>query len=523
MTPSRTARAYRGRLAWAVGLGAAAALLSGCGTTVPMTRSIQNGGTAFQGAAPGGPVPGTTAPTTTTGSSGDALVPSGSGTTTATATGSGAGSSGAAPAGTGEGGAPAGGGRAPVKIGFLVVDNSDIPGFGHKSGPDPQQGFKDMVSYLNLHGGLDGHRIDPVFHSINGGQGDAASNAQAACTDLTQDHHVQVVVTAEWTQTTLESCLAAAHVPHFDAGIAYNYDGTAQRQMPYYMAAATIGADRYEAVRLRLAVARGWLKRGDKVGVVLAGCQPYIHVYNDVVVPQASALGLKVFSEQFQCNNGAQDLGSEVAQFKNAELKFQSQGVQTVMAVSPAESVIWVFFATYAQQQHYHPYYLLTSDALPFAMAASQGGAVSFPAEDLPHVRGFGWNLIADTGPKAPAATAAQGAQRAACRRMSPTSGGMTQQADDGGRSTSLFEFFEQCDTVMLVGKLLAATSGSTALSALNTVYARVAGAAVALSSVNSRFQPTNGRHDAVSAVKPFAYDAPCKCMKYVGPTIHVA
>ena len=520
MTPSRWA--------WVVGLSAAAALVSGCGTTVPVTTTVQTGGSALHGAGSGNSLPDATAPTSTGGSPGGGSAPAGSGPgATAgaggtSATGGEPGGSASVPRGDLPGSGAAAGSHGPLHIGFLVVDNSDIPGFGHKSGPDPQQGFKDMVSFLNLHGGLAGHRIEPVYHSINGGQGDASSNAQAACADLTQDHHVQLVVTAEWTQPTLEACLARAHVPHFDAGIAYNLDGAAQRQMPYYLAPATIGADRYEAVRLRLAVARGWLKRGDKVGVVLAGCQPYQRIYSDVVVPEARRLGLQIFSEEFQCNNGAQDLGGEVAQFRSAELRFRSEGVQTVMAVSPAESVIWVFFATYAQQQGYHPYYLLTSDALPFALAASQGGTLSFPAEDLPHVRGFGWNLIADSGPKAPAATAAQDARRAACKKMSPTMGGTTQQGDDGARSTSLFEYFEQCDTLMLIGRLLTATSGSTALPALNSSYARVAGSFVALSSVDARFRPTNGRHDAVSAVRPFGYDATCKCMKYVGPTINV-
>lgn len=408
--------------------------------------------------------------------------------------------------------------RAPVKIGFLVVDNSRIG--GRSAGPDEQRGFKDLVDHLNRQGGLEGRRIAPEYYSIDGATSDAATHAARACAFFAQDKRVQLVIGKEWTHPALEGCLAEARIPHFDAGIAFNLDGVSQqKETPYYANATTIGSDRYESVRLPFAAARGWIKRGEKIGVMVGDCQPYNRSYEDIVLPAARRLGMTVSVQRYKCPEGAGDLADTVAVFKGAVLKFKSEGVTTVMAVTTAESVVWAFFASEAENQGYRPRYLVTSDAQPHVMATNSG-ALTIPPEQIKNVRGFGWKPIIDIGPKAPARTASQDVQRKLCLKMSSTAGNaITGSGTDTGK---LSWYFDMCDTVLFVGKLLAATRGSVDRSALYAQYDGVAGAFVSAGSPTGRFNAPAGRRDAISWVTPFAYDGPCSCMKYDGQPVSV-
>ena len=409
--------------------------------------------------------------------------------------------------------------RTTVKIGFLVVDNSAIARqFGASGGPDPMQGFKDLVGYLNAHGGLRGRRVAPEYFTIDGARDDAPTWAERACTFFSQDKHVALVVGREWTHPDFEACLGKARVPHFDVGIAYNLDGPAQKEFPYYSDVTTIGRDRYEHVRLHAALERGWLKSGDKIGVLIADCQPYDRVYDEIVTPEAKALGLELVPVRGKCNEGASDLAGETATGRSAVLQFKSQGVTTVMAVGPAESATWAFFTQEAEAQEFRPQYLVTSDGMPYGLATSTG-SLSVPPAQKTKIRGFGWVPLVDTGPKTPPANAPQRAQRAQCLKMSRDAGGAYASGSDPGL---LNWYFGECDTLLFVGDLLSATGGNAAMSALSQSYSRVAASFVSASAPAAQYQPPAGRRDGISSIHPLMYDSACGCIRYVGDWIHV-
>ena len=427
-------------------------------------------------------------------------------------------------AGGASGAISGGSGKGPIKVAFFVTDYRTFrQSNGAAGGPDPQQPFRDLVGYLNAHGGLAGRTIRPDYFSANAGDTNTTTDqeAQSACAHFTQDQHDELVVSQEWWNPALESCLSAARVPHFDAGISFNADGTEQRKTPAYIDAATIGADRYEPVQLKVALAQKWIKPGEKIGVFVMGCPMYTRIYDNVVVPTAKSYGLQLDQEQIQCNNGTADLAPTVSQIQSAVLKFQSDGVGAVMAVSPAESVIWAFFSQQAEQQHYNPTYLMTSNAYPEELAEARSSSLAFPADQLPLVHGIGWSSIADFGTQAPAANAAQRAQRELCKKISPDWGGAKNQTD-GGASNTLSEYFAACDTVLVLDKLLAADGGSTALSALNSVYPSVMSSFPSATAGSGRFRPPTGRHDGISSVTPFQYDGHCQCIKSAGPPVSV-
>lgn len=408
-----------------------------------------------------------------------------------------------------------------MKVGFLVVDNSKLSReAGADAGPDPQQGFRDIVRHVNAHGGLEGRPIRPEYYTIDGRTADAPTHAARACAFFAQDKKVQVVVGKEWTHPGLESCLGAARIPHFDAGMAFNLDAGSQAEFPFYFNATTIGGDRYESQRLPLAVKRGWIKSGEVLGVFVADCTPYTRVYEKIVVPTAKRLGMRTVPQRFKCPEGAKDLADLTAAFKSAVLRFRSEGVTTVMAVTTAESVIWAFFAQEAENQGYKPTYLLTSDGMPYGMTTT-ASHLAFPEGQVEKVRGFGWKPLVDVGPKAPPVDPAQRAHRDACLKMSPTAGGAT-EGTSATKPELLSWYFDMCDTVLLLGKLIAATGGSTALPDLNSAYRGVAGSFVSATDLSGRFNPAAGRHDGGSAIAPFSFDKGCSCTRYVGPPVRV-
>jgi hypothetical protein len=418
-------------------------------------------------------------------------------------------------------GSARGSGRAtgPIKIGFLVTDYRTFRGSqGGESGPDPQKPFRELVGYLNAHGGLGGRKVIADHYSLDANSTNTTTSqaAQQSCAHFTQDKKDEIVISQEWFHPTLETCLGKARVPHFDAGISFNVDGRTQDELPYYFNPTTIGVDRYAVKQLENAVAKGWVKAGDKLGVFVMDCPAYTRVYDNVVRPAAARLKVELLRQTIQCNNGTADLGPTVSQIQSSVLRFQSNGVKALMAVSPAESVGWLFFSIQAEQQHYRPTYLVTSNAYPDSMVKSSTEASGFPAGQLAGVHGIGWVPTADLGVTAPAANATQEQQRAFCLKASRDAGG-SRTASASAASGLLATYFEACDTLVAVGALLRATSGVTSLGALDAAYARALPTAASASNASGRIQPPPYRHDAVADVRPFQYNGSCTCIQYVG------
>jgi hypothetical protein len=274
--------------------------------------------------------------------------------------------------------------------------------------------------------------------------------------------------------------------------------------------------DRYAPAQLDNAIAKQWVKAGDKVGVFVMDCPAYAWVYDKVVQPAAARLKVELVRQTIQCNNGTADLGPTVSQIQSAVLRFQSNGVKALMAVSPAESVIWLFFSIQAEQQKYRPTYLMTSNAYPDSVVKSSTEASGFPAGQLPGVRGIGWIPVADVGVTAPAVSLVQKQQRAFCLRPSRTAGG-SRTASASAASGVLSAYLEACDTLVAVGALLRATRGVTSLAALDAAYTRALPTVVSASNASGRLDPPLSRHDPVADVRPFQYGGSCTCIQYVG------
>jgi hypothetical protein len=83
-----------------------------------------------------------------------------------------------------------GGATGPIKIGFLVTDYRTFRSSqGGESGPDPQEPFRELVGYLNAHGGLGGRKVIADHYSLDANSTNTTTSqaAQQACAHFTQD------------------------------------------------------------------------------------------------------------------------------------------------------------------------------------------------------------------------------------------------------------------------------------------------------------------------------------------------
>src|SRR5439155_27359858 len=96
---------------------------------------------------------------------------------------------------TGGGGAPPGVTATSVNIGLAYVTNSGSAnaalGAGSQDQGDARRSYKVMLKIVNAQGGLDGHRIIPIWHHYDNSSTETVDQArQEACADYFQDHKV---------------------------------------------------------------------------------------------------------------------------------------------------------------------------------------------------------------------------------------------------------------------------------------------------------------------------------------------
>lgn len=524
-------RTYRGDGRHLIAASVLGLSLAACGTTVPLNTTAQSPTDGGLGSTTGtqgsNQTPAGSGSGTTDGGVGSSTGASQTSTSGSSITGT-SGSNGAAGASgtTGpEGGFSSGAtngtpgkpSSSPVKLGFLMIDYSSVAasfGFsGQKT--DVFQGFKEMVRYLNQHGGLAGRQIKGDYYAIDGSSSNASQVYQAACTHFTEDVKDELIISDGNFNPTFETCLAKKHLLHIDVST-YGLDPTGQRQYPAYLTPTAFAVDRYATAIADMSVAKGLVKKGQKVGVLIEGCDANVRAYSTSWVASAKRLGFQVESVETVCNNGTGDLGSETSQIQAAVLKFRSDGVTSVSFLSFNEGFLAVLFAQGAEGQSWRPQYLLSSVGLPERGVESQGNGLSVPAAQLPQIRGLGWVPISDVFATTKGSPNQEAAKRF-CKVLSPSQGGANNAPDSGTKRDFLGHYLRECDTMLLVRRMATVAGGNFAPAALTAAYPKAVDSLVSASNLNGAYRIVGSRSDGVFAAAPFSYEASCKCMQYTG------
>jgi hypothetical protein len=394
-----------------------------------------------------------------------------------------------------------------INIGIVTADGFDKTatdlGFSVAVGNTHNEALA-IVNYLNAHGGIAGRRIVPIFYDLNVGRATTNHPAeeQAACTALTQDHHIYALATAVgWNDTLFYACLRNAGVITSSAGEAFDQTFFRANSDYFYMP-AEMNMTRVMSTNIDALSAAGFFKAWNplignpgptpvKVGVIRQDTTTDLRVLTQAIKPALARHGLKVADSVALSTSATQ----VAAQYAGAVLRFKAEGITHVLFTFANP----LLFSETAQTQGYYPRYGLQSRDSPASVL--EGNA---PTKQLHGSMGLGWqqyndvDAAHDPGPPSNRAKLCSSILRKA---------GQSSTA----RATALVGLW-YCDTLFFLHDALAAAPNLTV-----TGFRQGAESLKTFESATtfrSGFAP--GRlHDGARAYRMFAYNDGCRCFTY--------
>ena len=280
----------------------------------------------------------------------------------------------------------AAGSTSPVEIGIGLDGNEAAfaAAFGASySGPDQRAIAGAVVADINAHGGLAGHRLQPVYASFDDTGTNWSVEDEAMCATFTQDHHVLAAFRSN-ISFGLDACLAQKRVPLV-------FTDALPKAASYFSAYPglrfSVGmptADRlYPAAFTRLR-AQGWWVPTSKVGVINYDRPDANQVVSQVIKPQLARVGIHFVDQAaVYTPNSVSDVAKTESDMQSAIVRFRAEGITHV--VFTGQQVAYLFL-TSAKSQSYSAKYTLFSSDLPQHLKPSY----------LPEARGLGWSPLLD-------------------------------------------------------------------------------------------------------------------------------
>jgi len=337
---------------------AACFALTACGSTVQLQgTAAQDGGLSQGGAVPTAPQAGGTTGGDLTGTTG----------------GVGTGTSGVHAGTTGSAGPqvpvvstqpPAGVGsatKAPVEVGVVLFPdvNAYAGALGVASDVGDQRAMSEtMVGWVNANGGLNGHRVKPVYFEVElTSTQPYAVTYEEICSHFTEDHKVVAVLIIANVEPALARCLAKTKTPLVVVG-RYMYDAQDYRSLWNMVGPMDVGVDRIARTLVGEIATRNLVKRGEKLGLLVFNVDGSRRARDQIVIPAMKARGADVVTYEIPYPQSTPEIANSASVVQSAQLAMAAQGVKTMMFLCPG---CFTFFITYAENQGYYPTYVLSS------------------------------------------------------------------------------------------------------------------------------------------------------------------
>ena len=411
-----------------------------------------------------------------------------------------------------------------INIGLTVTDNSKAAaqalgasgqGVG---GGDREAQFRIVINDINAHGGVLGHKLNPLIYHYDATSTDSLDQQEsAACAYWTQDHKVLAVAEGDATQSkTLLNCLNKAGVLQVYEDFSYS-DLSTFRQFPYYVEIGALDADRMAAVWPAQLKAQGYFNGWDyntgapskvtpvKVGIVSFDDAVSTRAVTSYLEPALKAMGYPFEYARVLYPTGEADNGTSIEQIQNVVLKFRSDNVSHVLPVESIGAGVGGFFARGASGQRYYPRFGLTSGNGAQVLV----GAGVWPNDELAGAMGYGWVPLADVNyADDPANGPDSNASRQHCVKL------MRDHGQTVSDAITERQVVEACDEIYFLADNLrrgGALNRNAFLQAVNSLGSGFADG-VTFSTLFS-----GSHHDGVAEGRPFAYVASCTCFRYNG------
>jgi hypothetical protein len=244
-----------------------------------------------------------------------------------------------------------------IKVGVLWVDLESIGDIATLDHGDVEGGYQALFDDINANGGINGRTIDPVIIGVNPV---GTEPAEAACTRLTQDEQVFVVVgfiQGDNVLCPLETNQTAV------IGGQMSPERLERAQAPWYTTES--GTD------LQSDVIRAMADAGEFDGTLGVYGSPVEEAQiNDIILPLLDELGVEVTETAILDTGESTDITAANAATRVAAERFEASGVDQVLAVG-ASGLGW---ASGVETSDYRPQLLLTEPGSIAAYANDQAG-----------------------------------------------------------------------------------------------------------------------------------------------------
>ncbi|MCW2586043.1 MAG: hypothetical protein JWN55_1559, partial [Frankiales bacterium] len=282
--------------------------------------------------------------------------------------------------------------KSPVEVGVVIFP--DVNAFAAQFGGSADVGNQrqevlDAVAWVNTHGGLNGHRVVPVFFEVELTSTDTyAQTYQQICSTFTQDHKVVAAILVGNAEPGLPACLRKAGSLFLTHGH-YLRDASDYRQLTNIVTPEDAGSRRVARAMVDQMLAKGLLKSGDKLGLMVMNYNGPRKARDEIIVPLLKAKGIGVVSYEVPYPQSTADISNSAAAVQSAQLRMAAEGIKTVAFLCPG---CVSFFMTDAESQGYYPKYVVSSyDTI--GGAKGQGHSRSFAG-----ALGIGYDPIRDVG-----------------------------------------------------------------------------------------------------------------------------
>ena len=388
------------------------------------------------------------------------------------------------------------GSTAPIRIGFHVSKDlgAAYTALGASNAPPEAAPLvRNLVNWVNDHGGIAGRKIEPIFHESNPLDGSFDAEGQNTCTDFADDNHVFAVISGAVLPTIVTAdCLAKKKIP-FIWDYHYVVDGQQWKQyLPNLYMPFSVNADRL-GFYVDVLASGGYFDTGARVAIVRYDLDQHARFVSNVLRPRLAAHKVNVVDEVALTHPDSAAQATDVgAQISSAILRMRALGVDHVLFVPTGGAVPYLFMAS-AQAQGFAPRYAMNSLDIP-EFVNDQA-----PAGQLHGAVAVGWSPPSDV-----------------YSAQLPPPNAATKLCYQAAQSNTIPRY---CDAFFFL-KAAIERAGRFDAAAMRTAVESMGSSFEPVFSIADTFGP--GRHDGASAARLVRFDDGCGCFNYTGPTIPV-
>jgi hypothetical protein len=248
------------------------------------------------------------------------------------------------------------------------------------------------------------------------------------------------------------------------------------------------GSDRVARAMVQQVLARGLVKAGDKLGLMVMNYGGPRRARDEIVVPMLKAKGVDVVSYEVPYPQSTPDISNSAAAVQSAQLRMAADGVKAVAFLCPG---CMSFFMQDAESQGYYPTYVATS------WDSVGGNAGKGHTRSLTGALALGWDPIRDVGTFADPSPLAGNATYALCRTVEKAN--ITSDATNYASQAMCGATMDLYAAAQKAPAPLTWTSLMSGFTALGTSHAGAANFSTSLAP---------DRRDGTAAYRTMRYDA---------------